>query len=109
MSFLDKFLNVMRLNPDDDDDFYNEDYDYDDEEDFWERIKEEVTRSCDGRIYRPTAKLVELIEDYDRDCWEWLYHCGERIDTRVYLWVYSFDQVLRQLGYVGGGKNGSLH
>lgn len=32
MSFLDKFLNVMRLNPDDDeDDFYNEDY-YDDED-----------------------------------------------------------------------------
>lgn len=24
MSVLDKFLNVMRLNPDDDDDFYNE-------------------------------------------------------------------------------------
>lgn len=35
MSVLDKFLNVMRLNPDDDDDeFYNEDYDYDDEDDF---------------------------------------------------------------------------
>lgn len=32
MSFLDKFLNAMRLNPDDDDDFYNEDYDYDEEE-----------------------------------------------------------------------------
>lgn len=32
MSFLDKFLNVMKLNPDDDeDDFYNEDY-YDDED-----------------------------------------------------------------------------
>ena len=31
MSVLDKFLNIMRLNPDDDDDFYNEDYDdYDD-------------------------------------------------------------------------------
>ena len=28
MGFLDKFLNVMRLNPDDDDDFYNEEYDY---------------------------------------------------------------------------------
>ena len=26
MSVLDKFLNVMRLNPDDEDDFYNEDY-----------------------------------------------------------------------------------
>ena len=33
MSVLDKFLNVMRLNPDDEDDFYNEDYDdYDDYE-----------------------------------------------------------------------------
>ena len=32
MSFLDKFLNVMRLNPDDEDDFYNEDYDYEEEE-----------------------------------------------------------------------------
>lgn len=31
MAFLDKFLNIMRLNPDDDDDFYNEDYDYDDD------------------------------------------------------------------------------
>ena len=29
MGVLDKFLNVMRLNPEDDDDFYNEDYDYD--------------------------------------------------------------------------------
>ena len=31
MSVLDKFLNVMRLNPDDEDDFYNEDYDYEDD------------------------------------------------------------------------------
>jgi cell division inhibitor SepF len=31
MSVLDKFLNIMRLNPDDEDDFYNEDYDYDDD------------------------------------------------------------------------------
>ena len=27
MGVLDKFLSAMRLNPDDDDDFYNEDYD----------------------------------------------------------------------------------
>lgn len=32
MSFFDKFLNVMRLSPDDDDDFYNEEYDYEDED-----------------------------------------------------------------------------
>lgn len=33
MGVLDKFLDVMRLSPDDDDDFYNEDYDYDDDMD----------------------------------------------------------------------------
>ena len=32
MGVLDKFLNVMRLNPDDEDDFYDDDY-YDEEED----------------------------------------------------------------------------
>lgn len=31
MGFLDNFLNVMRLNPDEEDDFYNEDYDYEDD------------------------------------------------------------------------------
>ncbi len=31
MGMLDKFLNVMRLNPDDDDDFYNDDYYGDDD------------------------------------------------------------------------------
>lgn len=32
MGVLDKFLNIMNLNPDDeDDDFYNEDYDYEDD------------------------------------------------------------------------------
>ena len=39
MSVLDKFLNVMRLNPDDDDDFYNEDYDYDDDYEEDEPVK----------------------------------------------------------------------
>ena len=79
--------------------------DYEDEEDFWDRVKEEVDESCGGKYYRPTEKLVELIEEYDADYWEWLYHCGERIAKRVYLWVYSFDRVLKQLGYVGGEKN----
>ena len=44
MSVLDKFLNIMRLNPDDDDDFYNEDYDdyEDDYED--EPVKEKPSK-----------------------------------------------------------------
>lgn len=79
--------------------------DYEDEEDFWNRVKEEVAESCDCKFYRPTQKLVDLIEEYDGDYWEWLYHCGERAAKRVYLWVYSFDRVLRQLGYIGGEKN----
>lgn len=32
MSVMDKFLDVMRLNPDDEDDFDNEDFDYEEEE-----------------------------------------------------------------------------
>ena len=32
MGFLDNFLNVMRLNPDEEEDFFNEDYDFEDDE-----------------------------------------------------------------------------
>ena len=31
MGFLDNFLNVMRLNPDEEEDFFNEDYDFEDD------------------------------------------------------------------------------
>ena len=41
MGFLDKFLNVMRLNPDEEDDFFNEDYDFE-EDDF---VEEKPTKS----------------------------------------------------------------
>lgn len=41
MGVLDKFLNVMKLNPDDDDDFYDEDF-YDDDEQ--EEVKRPVFR-----------------------------------------------------------------
>ena len=54
MSVLDKFLNVMRLNPEDEDEFYNEDYDYEDEEDFEEepvRKKSSFRRERDEDEY----------------------------------------------------------
>ena len=38
MGLFDKFLNVMRLNPDDDDDFYDDDY-YDDDADTWRQTR----------------------------------------------------------------------
>ena len=67
MSFLDKFLNVMRLNPDDDDDFYNEDYDYDDEEEevkpkssFKKREKEDTfTDDYKEKPVKTTPKVTD--------------------------------------------------
>lgn len=70
MSFLDKFLNVMRLNPDDDeDDFYNEDYDYDDEEEedvkpkpsFRKREKEDTfTDDYREKSVKTTPKITPI-------------------------------------------------
>ena len=68
MSFLDKILNVMRLNPDDDDDFYNEDYDYDDEEEevkpkssFKKREKEDTfTDDYKEKPVKPTPKVTPI-------------------------------------------------
>lgn len=68
MSFLDKFLNVMRLNPDDDDDFYNEDYDYDDEEEevkpkssFKKREKEDTfTDDYKEKSVKTTPKVTPI-------------------------------------------------
>lgn len=59
MSVLDKFLNVMRLNPDDDDDFYNEDYDYDDDYEEDEPVKSKSSFRKDKR------KAEE--DDYEED------------------------------------------
>ena len=68
MSFLDKFLNVMHLNPDDDDDFYNEDYDYDDEEEevkpkssFKKREKEDTfTDDYKEKPVKTTPKVTPI-------------------------------------------------
>ena len=58
MGIMDKFLNIMRLNPDDDDDFYNEDYDYDD--DYEEEIKPKSSFRKEKR-----AKDYDDEDDYD--------------------------------------------
>lgn len=56
MSVLDKLLNIMHLNPDDDEDFYNEDYDYD------EDYVEETPVKSKGS-FRKEKKRVEDDED----------------------------------------------
>lgn len=58
MGIMDKFLNIMRLNPDDDDDFYNEDYDYDD--DYEEEVKSKSS-------FRREKKEEDYDDDLDMD------------------------------------------
>lgn len=78
----------------------NSSLDYASEEEFWELVSNEVNNSCDGNSFHPTERLIELIEEYDSDYWQWLYYCGKRIHKRVYLWVYAFEKTLKQLGYI---------
>lgn len=59
MGVLDKFLNIMRLNPDDDEDFYNEDYDYDDD------YEEEPVRQKSS--FRKEKKKEEFEDDYEEE------------------------------------------
>ena len=51
MSVMDKFLDVMRLNPDDEDDFDNDDYDYEEEE--------EISRRSSRREKRKPEPVAE--------------------------------------------------
>ena len=58
MGVLDKFLNVMRLNPDDEEDFFNEDYDYDDEEEI------EASKSAKSSFKSKKEKDNDFEDDY---------------------------------------------
>jgi len=60
MGIMDKFLDILHLNPDDDDDFYNEDYDYDD--DYEEEIAPKPKSS-----FRKEKKADDFEADYDSD------------------------------------------
>lgn len=58
MGFLDKFLNVMRLNPDEEEDFFNEDYDFDDDDDF------EEEKSVKPSFKAKKEKEDDFMDDY---------------------------------------------
>lgn len=59
MGIMDKFLNVLHLNVDDDDDFYNEDYDYDDD------YEEEEVKPKSS--FRKDKKTDSYDDDYEDD------------------------------------------
>lgn len=61
MGMMDKFLNVMRLNADDDEDFYDEDY-YDEDEEYYEEPKKKSFRREAKQEEEPASKFTAAKE-----------------------------------------------
>ena len=59
MSVMDKFLDVMRLNPDDEDDYDNDDYDYEEEEEISRRSSRREKRKPEPVAERPVPMAKE--------------------------------------------------
>lgn len=60
MSVMDKFLDVMRLNPDDEDDYDNDDYEYEEEEEIPRRSSRREKRKQEETVVeRPTPVVKE--------------------------------------------------
>lgn len=70
MGFLDNFLNVMRLNPDEEEDFFNEDYDFEDEDEvtpekpvkstFKAKKEEDFTEDFKEKPVKTTPKITPI-------------------------------------------------
>ena len=66
MSVMDKFLDVMRLNPDEEDDFESDDYDYEEEEEISRRSSRREKRKPEPVAERtvPMAKEKAVKQSY---------------------------------------------
>lgn len=58
MGFLDNFLNVLRLNPDEEEDFFNEDYDFEDE------MEADKPAKSTFKVKKEKEKEEEFIDDF---------------------------------------------
>ena len=58
MGILDNFLNVMRLNPDEEEDFFNEDYDFDDD------METEKPVKSGFKVKKEKESDDEFVDDY---------------------------------------------
>lgn len=83
---------------------WNEDFirydcdEYEDTQDFWETIERKIDESLYDNQFVPTDSLYKIIEDFDPDCFQWIYNCGRRTHPRVYLWATGFIMACEQLG-----------
>lgn len=78
--------------------YVEESYKFDDEDEFWEFVEDEVSGSIYGDKFIPSQELRDVIEEFDCDSWEWLSYCGRSINPRVYLWAEGFYMACNQLG-----------
>lgn len=70
---------------------------YDNEDEFWTDVENEVDNCCLDNQFRPTELLISIISDYAPDYRNWLYYCGQRIKPRVHLWALGFQMACAQL------------
>lgn len=78
--------------------YVEENIQFDDEDEFWEFVEDEVSGSIYGDKFIPSQELRDVIEEFDADSWEWLSYCGRSISPRVYLWAEGFYMACNQLG-----------
>lgn len=65
----------------------------------WELIEEEVENCIYNDKFIPSDKLNHILEEIGcEEAFYWIYGCGKRIHTRVYLWAVGFDMACEQLG-----------
>lgn len=68
-------------------------------DEFWERVEDEVESSIYDNKFIPSFILTNILEQAGCcDTYLWLYECGKRIHTRVYLWAVGFQMACKQLG-----------
>lgn len=86
-----------RLDESDVSEYVEESDRFDDEDEFWEFVEDEVMDSMCNQFV-PTQALRDVIEEIYPDSWEWLSYCGRNINPRVYLWAEGFYMACNQLG-----------
>lgn len=68
-------------------------------DELWEMIEEEVESCTYNDNFILSDKLNHILEEIGCvEAFYWLYGCGKRIHTRVYLWAVGFDMACEQLG-----------
>ena len=64
----------------------------------WETLKNDISGCIFGNTFIPNSDIQNFCRELNEDYWEWLYSCGRRIHTRVYLWAEGFYMACEQLG-----------